>query len=530
MIRVLCVLALVLPMVALGTAARAATPPGVADSSLDSTWNDYGDDATCGDWSGGDATNSIVLPNGERAWFFSDTFLGSPASRKTLFDSSFIRNSIVVQNGSSMQTITGGNTCQEPSGYADTPATTSGYAFDWTGDQIVDGSNLIKFYYGGNSLTTSSTFTGEVATIPLSGLESPNTDSAGNPMITISPQTFNSCTGGTNVVWGASLLNYGGYIYVYGWVDPAHEVYLARTELADLANTDFSGWQFYDAGSFSSSCADATPLNASVPEHDADFSVDQINGDFWLTEDNGTDIVSYPSSTPWGFTASAVTLYTPPEDSNTGDPYYEVHYGGRLQPGLTDSSGDYVVSYNVNTQSVDTGCVSANVHDADIYRPRFVDVPSSAFTASDATAATARAGDATATNGSIDGSTDWFNSADYSTGCPPIPAASGLSAAAQSNGTVTLSWANAGTDVWYYGYQCDASTSACAEASTACQAGSGYSQMWGGLWVEGSPGTAPSETVSPTPAGNTFDWYVCSFGAANPAAGGNSNAASAVVP
>ena len=76
-------------------------------------WNSYGNNAGCADWSGGDATNGVNLGGGSVAWFFSDSYLGSPAARKTLFYRSSLRNSIVIQNGTSLRTITGGNTCQE---------------------------------------------------------------------------------------------------------------------------------------------------------------------------------------------------------------------------------------------------------------------------------------------------------------------------------------------------------------------------------------------------------------------------------
>ncbi len=140
------------------------------------------------------------------------------------------------------------NTCQEDntslgfwSRYADTPATDGTNAFDWTGDQMVSGSNLIRFDYGGNSL--AGPFSPGVATIPLSQLESPATDSAGNPEISI-PVNLYSCAGGPNVVWGTSLLVQGSTIYVYGWLN--HQIYLAQTSLADLG-TPFNGWSLTTA-------------------------------------------------------------------------------------------------------------------------------------------------------------------------------------------------------------------------------------------------------------------------------------------
>ena len=80
-----------------------------------------------------------------------------------------------------------------------------------------------------------------------------------------------------------------------------------------------------------------------------------------------------------------------------------------------------------------------------------------------------------------------------------------------------------GTDVRYYGYQCNATAGAC-DAST----GTGFSKMWGGLWAEsGSAGTTPV-TSGPT-NGNTFEWYIRSFGAGNGSGGANSPTATSAV-
>ena len=561
----------------ISTGGGTATP----DNGLDSMFASYGDNATCGDWSGGDATNSTVLPDGDRAWFFSDTFLNSPEQREGIWFASSIHNSIVMQSGSSLtETITGGNTCQEDntslgfwSRYADTPATDGTNAFDWTGDQMVSGSNLIKFYYGGNSL--AGPFSPGVATIPLSQLESPATDSAGNPEISI-PVNLYSCAGGPNVVWGTSLLVQGSTIYVYGWLN--HQIYLAQTSLADLG-TPFNGWSFYDGqgAAFSNSCAQATPVNSIANyDDDADFSVDVINGDYWLIQDYQGSINAYPATTPWGFTASMVTLYTPPEDSNDDYPYWENNYGARLQPGL-GASGEEVISYNVNTASVDTGCESANIHDATIYRPRFIDVPDSAFVLATAQAAPARtanaankigAGDslpeygiqhsgppfpaanpsaltaqpdasspaasaassasatpAAAATG-IDGSTDWFDMP-FGGSCPTIPDPAAPTATVESSGTVDTTWPSAGTDVWYYPYICDATLNNCATEGTSLPWVNAWETSLGALWdpdteADLAPVAAVLVSGGNSTTGDTFDIYIRSFGAGNANGGGDS--------
>jgi hypothetical protein len=73
-----------------------------AVADLNNMWarhaNRSGYATMCDDWSGGDGTQSVLLPNGRRAYFFSDTYLGDPTLRPT-FDRSLLRNSIVVQEG-----------------------------------------------------------------------------------------------------------------------------------------------------------------------------------------------------------------------------------------------------------------------------------------------------------------------------------------------------------------------------------------------------------------------------------------------
>jgi hypothetical protein len=191
---------------------------------------------------------------------------------------------------------------------------------------------------------------------------------------------------------------------------------------------------------------------------------------------------------------------------------------------------------------VDTGCVSANAHDASIYRPRFIDVPTSAFNASAATAATVSATAAmfsapsygindagpasmsaapainaagtslssAATSGAtIDGVSDWYDQwGPLAGGCPSIAPPSSLNAAQPTpDGQVTLTWPTVGTDVWYYGYQADLT------------ANTSFSQMWGGLWAQPSSSTASTASGQAAPVtsasvnGDTFAWYIQPFGA-----------------
>jgi hypothetical protein len=494
----------------------------------------------------------VQLPSGNRAWFFSDTFLGSPADRKTLFYYSAIHNSIVMQSGGGLHTITGGNTCQERntslsfwSRYAQTPAAApdgSSGGFYWTGDQMVVGSDVVKFYYHGDRSAFPFAITASaVATIPISQLESSLT-------ATITPLQFTQlCANGpTSIIWGASLLNWGGNVYVYGWSTAnRNQLYLARTTAGNLTNP--ASWQTFNGldGSGSpvwSSCGNVSPLPITLG---SGLSVTSINGSLWLIQKDqasslgGGPVTAHPAAQPWLFNNSEVVLYYPPE-AHHDYPDYFLTYEARLQPGLSGSSSYVVISYNVNSTAVDTGCVSSDMHDASIYRPRFIDVPTSAFNTSSATAvagagvllpapsygimnsgptstfpspAVNAAGtvlDSAASSGArIDGVGDWYDQwGSLKGGCPKLSNPSSLSASAPTpTGELQLTWPTVGTDVWYNGYQEDVT------------AGSSFSQMWNGLWVTPSAPTATSASGTAAPVtsagvnGHTFGWYVQAFGA-----------------
>jgi hypothetical protein len=548
--------------------ATAETALGTPDTGLDALWNGYGNDATCADWSGGDGTDSVELPNGERAWFFSDTFLGSAAARKTLFDASTLHNSIVIQDGDSLSTITGGNTCEETNDnlsfwdrYADTPAAApdaSSGGFYWTGDQMVVGSNVVKFYYHGNHSVFPFAITNSaVATIPVSSLE-------GDTTMTVTPLEFtNLCTdsasGSSDIIWGSALLSWEGSVYVYGWsTTDSGALYLAKTTAADL--TDPSTWETY-AGLDSSGdpiwsgCgAEISPLPITLG---SGLSVSAITGssDLWLVQQDpgsglvGGPIAAHPAAAPWLFNNNEVVLYYPPEEVHAY-PYYYITYNAQVQAGL-GSSGDVVISYNVNSTAVDTGCVSADVHDASIYRPRFIDVPTSAFSTADLTTAAVGSGTGLAApsygiqdygptdqasappvnqagtvlsggSGEIDGVSDWYDQwGSLDGGCPSYAGPKSLTAASPTpDGVVTLTWPTVGTDIWYWGNQRDVTTD------------SGESSLWGGLWAEPSTDTAAtvSQTAAPVTTaagnGNTYSWYVQPFAAGGQAVSGPTTNAS----
>ncbi|KAA9380511.1 hypothetical protein F5972_05025 [Microbispora cellulosiformans] len=372
------------------TASMAREASAGPDSALNTMWDGYANNAGCADWSGGDAAQAVKLLSGKRAWFFSDTFLGNPSKRSTGSETSYIRNSIVMQNGSALRTITGGSTCRETdtstdfwSRYAKTPVGEGGQF--WTGDSMVTyGNEVIKFYYEG---VGDENTRGAYARFPGSDLETKTT-------LAVTPTRLQECSARppAPVIWGSVLLSHQGYTYIYGWeasgAAAEKSLYLARTDGPDYDLVDQSRWRYFagvgsdGSAQWTASCAQAKPLQ---PKAEVDFSVVRINGLFWLVRHTPASaapgkIVAMPARSPWGFGSEQVDLYTPPETKT--NPQYSSVYGARVQPGLLSDTTKIVLSYTVSTSAVNLSCWTRGYSFPDNQYPRFVDIPVSQFVTS----------------------------------------------------------------------------------------------------------------------------------------------------
>ncbi|NYH42072.1 hypothetical protein HNR22_001799 [Micromonospora jinlongensis] len=520
------------------------------NSSLNSLFNNYGNSASCSDWSGADATQSVSLPSGKRAWFFADSFLNSPTARVNGFNRSTLRNSIVIQNGSSMRTITGGNTCRENDSslsfwdrFAKTPfSEPTGSAYYWPGDAMVVGNNVVKFFYrnvpqGGWWTDTHSA----VAAIPISSLES---SSVINMQPTLLPPVYSY--GQHPINWGLALLPQGSEVYIYGAgivnAQNSRRLYVAKATPNDLTNP--SRWTFW-TGSTWSAVGNQSAARAVSPDLKVEngFSVAQVKGSYWLVQHepglDGGDIIAHPAATPYGFGASRISLYTPPEGPRDAAHKYQFYYEARVHAGL-GASDKVVVSYNVNTSAVSVGCRSRNNHDAGIYRPRFLDVPVDMFQPGSATVpSTAGSSDSgsyqrgirdhsleaqgnelskpaaavtpasavamAADYGWYDG---WAPPQEGNGGCPPLNQATNLTGVAGPDGRVTLNWTDYGRDMWYWVYSRDATAN---EPFTRRE-----------LWTTG-PSVVAAPVMVPERQGHHFEWYVVPWASGNEAEASRSN-------
>jgi hypothetical protein len=462
------------PVLVRGSSGSAAEPDPAA---LDAEWAAYSDHSSCADWAGGDGVSVIRLNSSQLAWFFSDTYLG-PAGPTIGFShlSGFMHNSVVVQTatgpGSTFVTLTGGGACPGPGRPGDAapvvgpPPTGSGVSADryWEEDGIETGGTVVKFYdhYLGGTVPFVPEGT-VMATFGVSRLSSAGRghqySAVARPDLIPLP-SYSPPPGGFPILWGAALLRVGNTVYIYGTQSPDAQVpdgrlYLARVPASQL--TAFSAWRFYaGAGAWAAGQADARPVQppGSGPTVSSGFSVVQAGPRYWLIQAasalGGQDIDAYPAAAPWGpFDAAAGRLlYRDPAIGLDAAHDYRIMYEARAEPALS-TGHTLVLSYNVNSEAVTTGCNPMSAYTNTVTLPRFVAVPMSAFgDDAGAPASLARSGAPDYPQIVQRNPSQWFDSWDFPDGCPPIPRLSVVHAT-PGTGQVALSWPDVGLGMRY---------------------------------------------------------------------------------
>ncbi|MFC0528744.1 fibronectin type III domain-containing protein [Phytohabitans kaempferiae] len=326
----------------------------VSSSDLNELFNAYGDQG--GHWTGGDETVSVELPDGRVAWFFGDTMLGTVNPDGTRpRGTPMVHNSVVIQDGDTLTETLIGGTPTNPHQFVGTPSTDPDDLGWWPGEARVVGGELHVFYthvgHGGGGALSFTTLDQAVARFSLPDLT----------LVSLTPLGL-----GKQIDWGAAAVPGGdGYIYVYGTANDGatRNMYVARAPENTVTNA--ASLRFWNGQSWSALESQAARVMTDVG---AGFSVKEHNGRYVLVTFDESQpftarILGFSAETPTGPFLHPRLLYQAPEAS--GNTYV---YNARIHPEQS-SSGDFVVSYNVN--SFDPDDVYAN---ARRYRPKFVDV------------------------------------------------------------------------------------------------------------------------------------------------------------
>ena len=353
-------------------------------------------------WTGGDSTYSLLLPRGETAFFFSDSYIGewprtkgdgtvtrSPNGLRTtavncfppLCDpaaSSFIaRNSIVVldRDRKKMRTLVGPKNANGIStSYFKEPAPDR---YFWMGDALLRKNKIIVFLhefdpklaFRGAAVAQLNARTLAIEKqLPIGGL--PNMD----------------------IHWGTAMIEDSAWLYIYGKGARGgkKQMFVARTPAGTLFEqlAHSADWNAWDGKTWVKGLEKAEPI---VPANDSvsdEFNVVRvnINGrptyvfagiDTTVPWGSWRDITLYSACAPQGpFTGKHFVYRMPEAESFTvpGLPAGErlkehlVVYNPHIHKHLS-RDGRLLISYNINRSH------NSDMIYIDGYRPRFVYVP-----------------------------------------------------------------------------------------------------------------------------------------------------------
>lgn len=351
-----------------------------ADSALTSEFARYGDDAgRTDDWTGGDGTHSVRLPDGRLLWLFSDTFLGrvhgppNPAGESyTWRDAAapLVRNSAVLMRDGRLEGTLPAPLFPDPSPdrWRWPVAARVEPRSPGSSEQVLRVLLWVRqtaqhpWIYGVPTAT-------EVATLSLPDLRPES-------VVTVLDQE-RVADPSRRVLFGTTLVEEDGWTYVFGGDDgrpaarPASHAYVARVPDGGLA--DPAAWEYWNGSAWQNRARPEPVLgDGRRTGVGSAFSVAREEGTYVLftmaTGAKGlTTVASYWACSPTGPWHGPAHEFTPAlPDAGTAA------YNPQTHPELSED-GRLVLSYDVNW--LETGGAAAMLsRNVSLYRPRFVTV------------------------------------------------------------------------------------------------------------------------------------------------------------
>ncbi|CCK26255.1 hypothetical protein BN159_1876 [Streptomyces davaonensis JCM 4913] len=361
-----------------GACAARTVRAWAADERLTSEFARYGDDAArTDDWTGGDGTHSVRLPDGRVLWLFSDTYLGqvygppnpvgeSYAWRDT--SAPMVRNSAVVMRDGRLESTLPAPLFADPApGQWRWPvAARVEPRRPGSPEQVlrvvlwVRTAGQAPWIYGVPAAT-------EVATLSLPDLRVESTVKVFDQQLVADPSR--------RVLFGTTLVERDGWTYVFGGDDrravsrPASRAYVARVPEGGLA--DPAAWEYWDGKKWAAGVRPRAVLgDGRRTGVGSAFSVVRDGPTYVLFTmaaggDGLTTVTSYWACSPTG------PWHGPTKDFSPSLPQGQVAaYNPQTHPELSED-GRVVLSYDVNWLET-TGAAANLSRNVSLYRPRFV--------------------------------------------------------------------------------------------------------------------------------------------------------------
>jgi len=296
------------------------------------------------EWTGGDATYSVELPNNKRLWMFGDSFIDQVNDDGSRPSFRLINNSLVVEGENQFDTHYSGSR-SNPQSFAKPPEANWWY---WPADATLAQDTLYMFMHGFANDTGGAW---DFYRTPVDLLVM-------NP-VTLEIYDNRRLFEVPNISWGAAILEDQDYTYVYGVKSEgiSKYAYVARTNSALSLP-----WQYFTGSSWSNDEADAAIIINDVSEQ---FSVFKVGGVYYLLSQHnifGFEIYLSSSSDPLNNWGDKKVIYCTPE--SVGDIFT---YNALAHKDVYPDS--LLISYNVNSFDY-----TDLLKDVNNYRPYFVRV------------------------------------------------------------------------------------------------------------------------------------------------------------
>ncbi|GAB2896262.1 hypothetical protein GCM10027074_74720 [Streptomyces deserti] len=347
-----------------------------ADDRLTAEFARYGDDpARTDDWTGGDGTHSLRLPDGRILWLFSDTYLGrvhgppNPAGESYAWRDTtapLVRNSAVVMRDGRLETTLPAPLFPDPAPnqWRWPVAARVEPRSPGSSEQVVRvllwvrTAGAAPWIYGVPTAT-------EVATLSLPDLRLESVVKVLDQQLVPDPSR--------RVLFGTTLVEEDGWTYVFGGDDgqaasrPASHAYVARVAEGRLA--DPAAWRYWNGSGWGTRPRPVLGDGRRTGVGSA-FSVLRHGGTYVLfTMAAGTKglttVTSYWACSPTG------PWHGPTKEFSPSLPRGEVAaYNPQVHPALS-GDGRLVLSYDVNWLET-TGAAAQLSRNVSLYRPRFV--------------------------------------------------------------------------------------------------------------------------------------------------------------
>ncbi|WP_406375126.1 DUF4185 domain-containing protein [Streptomyces sp. NBC_00647] len=364
-----------------GTCSARTLTSWSAEAELTREFARYGDDAgRADDWTGGDGTHSVRLPDGRVLWLFSDTYLGQVYAPPNPVGESYAwrdANAPLVRNSAIVMSRDGRLRTTLPAPVFPDPAPRQ---WRWPVAARVEprspgsGRRVVRVLLWTRTAGQAPWIYGvptatEVATLSLPGLrlEGITTVLDQRPVADASRR----------VLFGTAAVDAGAWTYVFGSDDgraaarPAGRAYVARVPRGALGEP--AAWEYWDGSAWTVRGRPAPVLG--------DGRRTGVGSAFTVARDGGTYVLFTMAAGAAGLTtitsywacAPAGPWHGPTRSFSPSLPDGDVAaYNPQAHPELGDGER-IVLSYDVNWLDATGTTAQANLsRNVSLYRPRFV--------------------------------------------------------------------------------------------------------------------------------------------------------------